>query len=114
MKFIPETGVLFDTLAYLTAHFAEDTAALFTDSDDMVLFESLPSLPKILAPTTTNGTGIRESSVNCQFMVNMITIIPISRNSCTTTSCVIRSINAWIVAVSPLIRLITEPVEVRS
>jgi len=50
MKFIPETGVLYDTLAYCTAHFAEDTAALFTDSDDAVLFESLPSLPKILAP----------------------------------------------------------------
>ncbi len=49
MKFIPETGVLYDTLAYCTAHFAEDTTVLFTDSDDMVLFESLPSLPKILA-----------------------------------------------------------------
>ncbi len=50
MKFIPETGVLYDTLAYCTAYFAEDTAALFADSDDTALFESLPSLPKILAP----------------------------------------------------------------
>lgn len=50
MKFIPETGVLYDTLAYCTAYFTEETAALFTDRDDAALFKALPSLPKILAP----------------------------------------------------------------
>ncbi|MBQ8333020.1 MAG: winged helix-turn-helix transcriptional regulator [Clostridia bacterium] len=50
MKFIPETGVLYDTLVYLTAAYAEESAVLIADSDDMALFESIPSLPKIPAP----------------------------------------------------------------
>ena len=44
----------------------------------------------------------------------MMTTIPISWKNWTTTSCVIRSIKAWRVEVSPLMRLITEPVEVLS
>ena len=50
MIFIPETGVLYDALTYCTAYFTEETSVLFSDSGDMTFFESLPSLPKILAP----------------------------------------------------------------
>ena len=65
-------------------------------------------------PITTTGTGQSESSASFQSIESITTTIPMSLKNCTTTSCVMRSINACKVAVSPLIRLITEPVEVRS
>ena len=43
-----------------------------------------------------------------------MTAMPIIEKNCVTTSCVTRSMNAWIVLVSPLMRLMTEPVEVLS
>ena len=43
---------------------------------------------------STKGTGINDNKVSCQFMANIMTIMPISRKNCTTTSCVIRSTNA--------------------
>ena len=50
MKYIPETGILYDTLAYLTAYFAEGTDGVFADSDDAAYFASFQPMPKILAP----------------------------------------------------------------
>ena len=64
--------------------------------------------------STTKGTGISDSSVSCQFIVNIMMIMPTKVNSCTSTSWVTRSINCWIVELSPLMRLIIEPVEVVS
>ena len=63
---------------------------------------------------TTKGTGIRDNRVSCQFMVNIMIIMPTRVNSCTSTSWVTRSIKDWMVELSPLMRLIIEPVEVES
>ena len=50
MKYIPETGILYDTLAYLTVYYADGTEPVFADSDDDAFFASLPPMPKLLAP----------------------------------------------------------------
>lgn len=50
MKYIPETGILYDTLAYLTVYYTGGTDHLFADSDDGAFFASLPPMPKLLAP----------------------------------------------------------------
>ena len=50
MKYIPETGILYDTIAYLTAYYANGTEPVFADSDDDAFFASLPPMPKLLAP----------------------------------------------------------------
>ncbi len=50
MKLVPQIGVLYDTLAYLTAYFADQTKELFTDHEDAIIFDAVSSLPKIIAP----------------------------------------------------------------
>ena len=50
MKYLPQTGILYDTLAYLTAYYADGTEPVFADSDDDAFFASLPPMPKLLAP----------------------------------------------------------------
>ena len=60
------------------------------------------------------GEKVGDISVSFQLMQSITTTIPISLKNWTTTSWVIRSMKLWMVAVSPLIRLITAPVEVLS
>lgn len=50
MKYMPETGILYDTLAYCTACFAGETDAIITDGEDAALFVCLQPMAKILAP----------------------------------------------------------------
>ena len=50
MKYLPQTGILYDTLAYLTAYYADRTEPVFADNDDDAFFASLPPMPKLLAP----------------------------------------------------------------
>ena len=63
---------------------------------------------------TTNGTGQSESRVSFGFITIITTMIPIILKNCTTTSCVMRSMKDCSVEVSPLMRLMTAPVEVLS
>lgn len=63
---------------------------------------------------TTAGTGSSDSSVSRHSSANIITTMPTSIKNCTMTSCVMRRMNACRVAVSPEMRLMTEPVEVLS
>ncbi|MBR3998307.1 MAG: hypothetical protein IKI93_08190 [Clostridia bacterium] len=58
MKYIPETGILYDTIAYLTAYYADGTEPVFADSDDDAFFASLPPMPKLLAPFSFAGKTV--------------------------------------------------------
>ena len=58
MKYIPETGILYDTIAYLTAYYADGTEPVFADSDDGAFFASLPPMPKLLAPFSSAGKTV--------------------------------------------------------
>ena len=50
MKYLPETGILYDTIAYCTAYFAGETDAILTGGEDAALFACLQPMAKILAP----------------------------------------------------------------
>lgn len=63
---------------------------------------------------TTAGTGSSDSSVSRHSRANIMMMMPTSMKNCTITSCVMRRMKACRVAVSPEMRLMTEPVEVLS